>query len=89
MVVKDLKSAHGSAKDEGKSDEEDKDSLYNLVRGKSSLMVQRLDEDESEGFIPRRVLMMISSEESGEEEFLPISDHKNSDKDSEIKIKRK
>jgi hypothetical protein len=90
MVVKNLKSAHGSeVKNEGKFEEDDKDSLYNLVRGKSSLMVQRLDEDNSEDFVPRRVLMMISSEESGEEEFLPIRDHKNTDKDSEIKIKRK
>ncbi len=31
---------------------------------------------------------MISSDESGEDEFLPIRDHKNSDIDSEIKIKR-
>jgi hypothetical protein len=53
------------------------------------LMVHRLEEEDSEDYVPRRVLLMISSEESGEEEFVPIRDHRNTDQDSENKIKGK
>ncbi len=68
MVVNDLKSAIGQKKKTNskaeKEDEGDED-LYNLVRGKkSTMMIQRLDSD-SDDYVPsRRVIMMISSDES-------------------------
>ncbi len=49
MVVKDLKSAHGGKKKkEVTFEDKDDTSLYNLMRGKSSLMIQRLDDEDSE-----------------------------------------
>jgi hypothetical protein len=41
------------------------DELYNFVRGKSTMMIQRMDEDSTEDYVPqRRVVMMTSSKDS-------------------------
>jgi hypothetical protein len=53
------------------------------------MMIQRLDEG-SEDFVPRRrVVMMISSDDSDVEDFVPIRDLKNTDDDKNGKIKNK
>ena len=76
MVINDLKLAVGKkTKTNPKSEKEDSggDDLYNLVRGKkSTMMVQKLDR-ESDDYVPsRRVIMMISSDESEREEYSPV-----------------
>jgi hypothetical protein len=88
MVINDLKSTQGSKETKTK-EEEDDGSLYNLVRGKSTMMVQPLDEKDSENFVPqRRVVMTIYSEESSGDELVPIRKHKKEDQDSDKKNKK-
>ncbi len=72
MVVKDLKSKAGQRKPK-KDNSDDEDEVYSLVRGnKSTLMVQRLDEEEN--YKParkERAIMMISSDESDLSDYVP------------------
>ncbi len=74
MVVNDIKYSLGKSskkKSKERGDGDDGD-LYDLVRGKrSSMMIQRLDE-EGDDFVPRRgIIMMISSDESEDAEYSP------------------
>ena len=82
MVVKDLKASSKKVTIKDPKEEEGDDDLYNLVRGGSTMMIQRLDDKELEDFVPRRrVVMMISSDDSDVEDFVPIRDLKNTDDD--------
>jgi hypothetical protein len=75
MVINDLKSSMGqkmksSAKDKDDGDDEE---LYNLVRGrKSTMMIRRLDEEEDNYVPSKRVVMMISSDESEDGDYSPV-----------------
>ncbi len=78
MVINDLKSSLGKKKKEkqvafkDEDEDDDEEELYNLVRGKkSTMMVQRLDEDGEEYVPSRRVIMMISSDESEDSDYTP------------------
>jgi hypothetical protein len=90
MVVKDLKASSKKVTIKDPKEEEGDDDLYNLVRGGSTMMIQRLDEKELEDFVPRRrVVMMISSDDSDVEDFVPIRDLKNTDDDKNGEKKNK
>jgi hypothetical protein len=80
MVVQDLKSSGKKIAIKEPKEEDGDDDLYNLVRGGNTMVIQRLDEKGSEDFIPRRrVCMMISSDDSDGEDFVPIRDLKNTE----------
>jgi hypothetical protein len=93
MVINDLKSSLGKKRKEKKvtskdrDEDDDDEELYNLVRGKkSTMMIQRLDEDGKEYVPSRHVIMMISSDESDNSEYKPkrtCEKRKKSDKSKE------
>ena len=86
MVMNDLKSALGQkkkGKSSAKEDEQDDAELYDLVRGNQSAMViQRLDEGKEDYVPSKRVIMMITSEDSDGSDYKP---KKSPDKGGEQK----
>jgi len=75
MVINDIKSSMGQKKKSSSKDkdEEDDEELYNLVRGqKSTMMIRRLNEDEDDYVPSRKVIMIISSDESEDGDYSPV-----------------
>jgi hypothetical protein len=84
MVLKDLKSKAKSSKAKDKKDNEESDEdFYDFTRGKSSMVVQRVDGDED--YRPqRRIILMMSSDESEDSDYIPKRSPEDKDKNTRM-----